>query len=127
MSNAASSEFQINEHGLPEIEPRTALDWIDRREAVLVDVREASEFEFENIPGSVLLPLSFLDPGRFPAITDKKIVFLCAMGKRGAAAQQQLAGSGLPHIYNLSGGLQGWKAAGLETQGGRFEALDYSI
>lgn len=118
---------ELVESQVPEVSPETALRWVDAREAVLVDVREAAEYEFENIPGSVLLPLSFLDANRFPAITDKKVVFLCAMGKRGAAAQQQLADSGLPHIYNLEGGLDGWKKAGLATQGGRFDALDYNI
>ena len=112
---------------LIEIEAATARAWMESGEAVLVDVREASEYEFENVPGSVLLPLSFLDADRFPAITEKKIVFLCAMGKRGATAQQTLANTGLAHIYNLVGGLEGWKKAGYETQGGRFEALDYTI
>ncbi len=112
---------------LAEVDAATVNQWLDEGEAVLVDVREASEFEFENVPRSVLLPLSFLDPEKFPAITDKKVVFLCAMGKRGAAATQQLMQTGLPNIFNLAGGLDGWKKAGLETQGGKFEALDYSI
>jgi rhodanese-related sulfurtransferase len=112
---------------LLEVDAATVGGWLDTGQAILVDVREASEYEFENVPGSFLLPLSFLDANRFPAITDKKVVFLCAMGKRGATAQRIIAGTGLPHIYNLIGGLEGWKKAGLETQGGRFEALDYAI
>ncbi|MCP5368999.1 MAG: rhodanese-like domain-containing protein [Hyphomicrobiales bacterium] len=112
---------------LPEIDAATARAWMDAREAVLLDVREANEFEYENVPGSVLLPLSFLDPDVFPPITDRKVIVLCAIGKRAAAAQKQLADSGLPNIYNLTGGLDAWKKAGFETQGGKYEALDYSI
>ena len=90
---------------LPEIDATTALAWMQAREAILLDVREANEFEYENVPGSVLLPLSFLDPDTFPPITDKKVIVLCAIGKRAAAAQKQLAASGLPNIFNLTGGL----------------------
>ncbi|GAB6054030.1 hypothetical protein JCM17960_28500 [Magnetospira thiophila] len=112
---------------LPEIDPTTALNWQLRGEAVILDVREASEYDFENIPGSVLLPLSFLDPKRAPAIFHNKVIVICAMGKRGAAAQRQLVECGLPQIYNLTGGIAAWKQAGLEIQGGKYEALDYTI
>ena len=112
---------------LPEIDARTALEWQLAGEAVILDVREASEYDFENIPGSVLLPLSFLDPQRAPAIFEKKVVVVCAMGKRAAAAQKQLAQYGIEGIYNLSGGIGAWKKAGLELQGGKHEVLDYTI
>lgn len=112
---------------LPEIDAKTALRWQLAGEAVILDVREASEYDFENIPGSVLLPLSFLDPKRAPAIFGGKVVVVCAVGKRGAAAQKQLADHGLADIYNLTGGIGAWKQAGLELQGGKHEALDYSI
>jgi rhodanese-related sulfurtransferase len=115
------------EHPLPEIDAVTARTWMDAREAVLLDVREANEFEFENVPGSVLLPLSFLDAETFPPITDRKLIVMCAVGKRSAAAQKQLAESGIPNLYNLAGGIDAWKKAGFETQGGKFEALDFNI
>ncbi len=115
------------DHPLPEIDAATARSWLDAREAVLLDVREANEFEFENVPGSLLLPLSFLDAETFPPITDRKLVVMCAVGKRSAAAQKQLAASGIPNLYNLTGGIDAWKQAGYETQGGKYEALDFSI
>ena len=115
------------EHPLPEIEATTAKAWLDSREAVLLDVREANEFEFENVPGSLLLPLSFLDAETFPPITDRKLIVMCAIGKRSAAAQKQLAATGIPNLYNLTGGIDAWKKAGYETQGGKYEALDFSI
>ena len=112
---------------LHDIDAATAKAWLDSRNAVMVDVRETSEFEFENVPGSVLLPLSFLDPDTFPPITDKKVIIVCAIGKRGEAARKQLADAGLPNIHNLLGGLDAWKKAGLPTQGGKYEAIDYTI
>ena len=112
---------------LPEIDAPTANSWMASREAVMLDVREASEFDFENIPGSILLPLSFLDPENFPAIGDVKIIVLCAIGKRALVAQKQLQDSGFKNLFTLSGGIDSWKKAGFETQGGKFEALDYTI
>ncbi len=111
----------------PEVDAVTVSGWIETQEAVLVDVRETHEYEYENVPGSMLLPLSFFDPDLFPAITDNRVVFICAVGKRSAAAQKQLLQSGFSNVFNLQGGLDAWKKAGLETQGGKFEALDYSI
>ncbi|MCB2100377.1 MAG: rhodanese-like domain-containing protein [Rhodobacterales bacterium] len=111
-----------------DVDAQTAKAWMDAGEAVMVDVREASEYEYENVPGSVLLPLSFLDPAVFPAITDKKIIFMCAVGKRAEAARLQVAQAGVTrNAFNLIDGIKGWRDAGLDTQGGKFEALDYTI
>ena len=112
---------------LPQIDAATARAWLEAREAVLLDVREAAEYEFENVPGSLLLPLSFLDAATFPPLGGHRIVVMCAMGKRSAAAQKQLARSGLANIYNLTGGIDAWKKAGLPTQGGKYEAMDFNI
>lgn len=117
----------MNALPLHEIDALTAKAWLNARQAVLLDVREASEFDFENVPGSLLLPLSFLDPATFPPITERKVIVICAMGKRGEAARKQLADAGIPNIHNLAGGLDAWKKAGFETQGGRYEAIDYAI
>ncbi len=112
---------------LPEIDAQTAAEWLEAGEAMLVDVRETHEFEYENVPGAFLLPLSFLDPELFPAIAEKRIVVMCAIGKRSGAAQKQLVQFGRANVFNLAGGLDAWKKQGLETQGGKFESMDYSI
>ena len=125
MSDTSSNNANL--HLLPEVDALSAHNWMVTRTAVMLDVREAAEFDFENIPGSVLLPLSFLDPSNFPAIAGVKIIILCAIGKRALAAQKQLQNSGFTDLFTLSGGIDAWKKAGLQTQGGKFEALDYTI
>lgn len=112
---------------LPEIDCKTAKSWVDSREAIMLDIREASEFDFENIPGSVLLPLSFIDKEHLPPLEEHKIIVICAIGKRALAAQKQLQDCGYVSIFTLTGGIDAWKKAGLETQGGKFEVLDYTI
>lgn len=112
---------------LPEIDAPTARAWLDAREAVMLDVREANEYEFENVPGALLLPLSFLEAAHFPPINGTRVIVMCAVGKRSAAAQKQLAMAGIGNLYNLAGGIDAWKQAGYTTQGGKYEAMDFSI
>lgn len=115
----------LSAHALPtrplppivEAKAETVADWLADGTAVLIDVRETSEYEQEHIPGSMLVPLSVLDADRFPRITDKKLVIHCAVGKRSAAAVRQLIKAGYtPPAINLEGGLRAWKDAGLETE-----------
>ncbi len=113
--------------GLQEIDAATLARWRSSGEAVLVDVRETHEYEYEHIPGALLMPLSFLDPDVFPRITEKRLVLVCEVGKRSAAAGKQLLKSGLDNVVNLIGGLDAWKKAGYETEGARFETDDYVI
>ena len=116
-----------DQNPLPEIDALTARTWLDAREAILLDVREAHEYEFENVPGALLLPLSFLEPDSFPPLGGAKVIVMCAIGKRSAAAQKQLSESGIGNLFNLAGGIDAWKKAGYETQGGKYEAMDFSI
>lgn len=99
-----------------EVESAMVDRWMDDGEAVLVDVRETSEYEQEHIPGSLLVPLSVFDPDRFPRIPGKKLVIHCAVGKRSAAAGKQLLQAGHPLVHNLQGGILAWKEAGLATE-----------
>jgi len=94
---------------------------------LLVDVRETHEYEYEHVPGSLLMPLSFLDPDLFPRITEKRVVVMCAVGKRSLAAAKQLAQAGHDEVLSVIGGLNAWREACYETEGARFEEDDYTI
>lgn len=112
---------------LPQIDAAEAKRWLDARDALLLDVREAPEFAYENVPGSLLLPLSILDPATFPPIAGTKIIVMCAMGGRSEKAQARLAEAGIGPVYNLIDGLAAWKQADYPTQAGTYEELDFSI
>ena len=115
MQTAEVLEFN-QEAELQEIDAATLDAWLKAGEAVLIDVREYSEFELERIPGALLMPLSFFDPETFPQITGKKVVYTCAVGKRSAAVGKQLIKAGFDEVIHLAGGVNGWKAAGFETE-----------
>lgn len=101
---------QLIEHA-----PRDVHEQLRAGQAVLVDVREVSEYENERIPGAFLMPLSFFDAERFPFIPDTRVILMCAVGKRSAAAAKKLMKAGFRETHHMTGGLTAWKETGLET------------
>ena len=98
-----------------EIDASTAKSWLDRGEAILIDVREAGEHARENIAGAKLVPLSSFDPAKVPSAPGKRLVVHCLSGRRATDAQNRLAAAGIDAIV-LTGGIEGWKAAGLPVR-----------
>ena len=96
---------------ITEIEPTLAKAWLDKGEAVLIDVREQSEYEAEAIPGSELHPLSVFDPATIAPI--QKVIFHCRSGRRSHEAAARWSKLHHTPAYNLKGGIEGWKKAGL--------------
>lgn len=101
---------QLVEHSPREVHAQLAAG-----EAVLVDVREVNEFENERIPGAFLLPLSFFEADHFPFIAGTRVILMCAVGKRSAAAAKQLMKAGFRTTHHMTGGLTAWKEDGLAT------------
>ena len=104
--------------------------WMDRGEAVLVDVREPAEHAAENISGSTLLPLGGVTKNALPETGGKKLVIHCRSGKRSMnACEKLLAEDPNLEIYNLEGGISGWSAAGhsVKTSGKFFLPLDRQV
>ena len=95
--------------------------------ALLVDVREPSEYHAERIPGALLYPLSTFDASTLPADGERAVVFHCAGGKRSLdAAQRRLAG-GCTRATHLGGGIAAWKAAGLPVIGAGSAVGSWSV
>lgn len=97
---------------------------IQQGTAILIDVREADEFQKQHIPYALSIPLSTLEDGfkmlSIPA--DKTILFQCLKGSRGQIACQKIKNLSSQNttIMNLDGGIEAWKNAG-------FPVIDSSI
>ena len=100
---------------LIEHDPHEVQALLKAGEAVLVDVREVSEYENERITGAFLMPLSFFEGDQFPIISGTRVILMCAVGKRSAAAAKQLMNAGFRTVHHMKGGLTAWKEDGLET------------
>lgn len=98
------------------IGPATLKSWLDAGEAIVIDVREPREYAAEHIEGSTLIPLNGLHPGALPDHRGQKLVMLCAVGKRSMCACLKLSGAVRADIYNLEGGIRGWKMEGFPVR-----------
>jgi rhodanese-related sulfurtransferase len=98
-----------------EVTPKAASEAIAGG-AMLIDVREKSEYDDIRIPGSVLIPLGEL-PARLAEVpTDRDVYVHCRMGGRSARAVDYLRTFGRPNSYNVSGGIDAWQDAGLPVE-----------
>lgn len=83
-------------------------------DVVVIDVREPHEYQGGHLPAATLIPVNSVFARREELPTDKKIVFVCAVGQRSALAAEMAAAAGLPadHLYTLDGGTEAWRKAG---------------
>ena len=109
------------------VDPATARSWHDAGEAVLLDVREAHEYQLEHAPGSLLYPLSYLNTADYPRALRGRVVLICQEGKRSLAAGRELLQSGVGELYSLDGGIDAWLKAGLPMEGTKHDPEDYVI
>jgi len=105
---------------VPEASPAQVHDWLQRGEAVLIDVREPDEHARERIKGASLLPLSRFDARSAMAAAKpgQRTVFHCRSGRRSADAVRLAAASPLAHqtVLSMQGGIEEWKKCGLSVE-----------
>jgi adenylyltransferase/sulfurtransferase len=81
--------------------------------AALIDVREPWEYEQARIDGAVLIPLGEV-PDRLTEIPEDRDVYVhCRTGGRSSRAVAFLRQHGRSRAYNLAGGIEAWREAGL--------------
>ena len=101
---------------MKSIDAKTLKAWLDKKEAVLVDVRELDEHEKMYIPGATLIPLGTIQKEMLLDYGTKKLVIHCQKGMRGCTAcEKLLLDDPSLEVYNLEGGISAWEAAGYET------------
>jgi rhodanese-related sulfurtransferase len=105
---------------VPAVDVRTAADLLSSSAPpLLVDVREADEFQTVRVEGAVLLPLSTF-AARFEELPgDRPILVMCAGGGRSSAATAHLLANGWPDATNMAGGIISWERSGLPVKRGR--------
>jgi rhodanese-related sulfurtransferase len=80
--------------------------------ALLLDVREADEWEAGHADGATWLPMTALGERQGEIPTDREIVVICRSGARSARVTAALRAGGRDAV-NLGGGSMAWVAAGL--------------
>ncbi len=80
----------------------------------IVDVREPKELVQDGaLPNAQLVPLNTLFANPRDYLKEDNILFLCKVGQRSAIACEMAAAVGMTKLYNMEGGIEAWKKAGL--------------
>jgi len=97
-------------HKIPEV---SAVDAENSSvENVLVDVREADEWEAGHAARAQWIPLADLETARFRLPMNRRIVCVCRSGVRSARATESLIAWGFD-AANMEGGMKAWAKSGL--------------
>ena len=104
--------------GAPQVGPTEAVQLINRRDALVLDVRDKAEFAAGHIPNARNIPLPELD-GRLREIEKFKarpIVISCQSGARSAGVCGLLRKNGFGEVFSLRVGIVGWVEARLPVE-----------
>ena len=102
----------------PSISIAEAPGWLRERAALILDVREPSEYQAGHLPGAVSIPQSELALRLAEIPRDRDVLAVCAAGSRSLRATHYLRHLGYHLVTNLEGGTMGWIEAGnrVETE-----------
>ena len=105
-------------NGFLTVTPQQAQQLINTRQGlVMIDVRNPPELAEGVIKGSHNVPLWPVMKGQLNLPKDTPLLVICAVGGRSYGAGQALAKQwGFQEVYNLKGGINGWRRAGLPLQ-----------
>jgi rhodanese-related sulfurtransferase len=112
--------FQGRFSSAREVGAFEATTLINRRNAVVVDVREPAEYEGGRIPNAVHMPHSQIASRghELKKHTSRPVIAYCDRGMSSRSAAGALAKLGFAEVYSLRGGLRAWSEAGLPTEKG---------
>jgi rhodanese-related sulfurtransferase len=100
-----------------EISPTAAAAMHDAG-ALMLDVREQSEWVAGHVAGATLIPLGELQSRLSELPRDKDIVVMCRTGMRSAQGRDILLKAGYPRVTSVTGGITAWSSSGLPTVSG---------
>jgi rhodanese-related sulfurtransferase len=100
------------------ISPKDAATMRVTNKAVIVDVRENTDWNEHQIHGAIHIPLSQLNARltELEPYKNRPVITQCQAGLRSAQAQLILKAAGFSKVYLMNGGIQAWHEQGLVTE-----------
>lgn len=104
--------------GIKDVDTVGAINLINHQNALVLDVREDSEFKAGHMLNAKWLPLGQIHERtkELEKYRDKPIVVVCRSGQRSSTACSFLNKQGYTQVYNLVGGVSGWQKANLPLE-----------
>ncbi len=112
------SYFGTKIQGIKEVGTVEALQLINHKDAIIVDVREEKEFTNGHLLNAKLIPLGTLKGrvGELEKYREHPILTVCRSGQRSRIAAAQLKNRGFTQAYSLVGGIVAWQKADLPVE-----------
>jgi rhodanese-related sulfurtransferase len=104
--------------GIRDVDIASAMQLINHKNALVLDVREENEFNGGHILNAKLIPLLKLKDriGELERYREQPIVVVCRSGNRSATACALLGNRQFGQAYNLAGGMVAWQKAGMPVE-----------
>ena len=80
--------------------PKTDLNELIRKGAIVLDVRTKGEYQQGHLRGSINIPLKNLQDNLSKIRKDKAVITCCATGSRSGVARSILRSKGYTEVYN---------------------------
>jgi rhodanese-related sulfurtransferase len=101
--------------GGKDVSVTEAVQLINRKDAVVLDVRDDAEYATGHVANARHIPLADLGKRikELDKIKGRPVVVMCRSGTRAAAACNVLRKNGFEEVFPLRGGLLGWQQASM--------------
>ena len=101
--------------GTQKVTSLEAVQMLNHKSAVIVDVREPHEFTSGHIVRAINIPLGEVAARsrELKKYKERPVIICCASGARAARAVGILRKEGFTDVRNLAGGLSAWRSANL--------------
>ena len=108
-------ELHIKITGAPPLSAQQAIFLMNREDAVLLDVRDATSYAKEHITASINIPFSELAQKlkQLESYRERPIIINYGQGQAHHRIAKILKNAGFTKLYHLKGGIMSWKSAAL--------------
>ena len=105
----------VMRHGAKEIDAQQAVRLINYENAVVLDVRDDSDYASGHLPDSKHIPQELVKErlGELEKYKKKPVIVIFFSGLRAAQTGVTLHKNGFERVFNLNGGIDGWKRENL--------------
>ncbi|KTD08609.1 rhodanese-like domain-containing protein [Legionella jamestowniensis] len=113
------NEAQAQKKRAKELSPQAAVDFINHKEAVIIDLRDVETFRKGHIVDAIRASQDDFDEQRMDKYKERPIILVCARGLQSTQLATKLREKGFSEPLVLSGGIAAWQAAELPLVKGK--------
>ena len=108
-------EYRAYTGGGARLDPQSAVDRINREDAVVLDLRNGETFKKGHIVNSINIAANDLDANihKLAKYKNRPLILVCQNGVTSAKVVPKLKKLGFTQLYLIGGGIEAWKRENL--------------